>query len=52
MGQSILANQFTAGLLPEIKVKLAGCEGTFEHLLSKARFEEAKLRSMPEATPH
>ena len=47
MGKSILAHQFTAGLLPDLKVKVAGAEGTFEELLSKARLEEAKLRDLP-----
>ena len=43
MGQSVLANQFAAGLLLELKVKVAGNEGNLEKLLTKARFEEAKL---------
>ena len=46
MAQSVIAYQFVDGLLPEIKVKLAGCEGTFEQLLSKARFQEARLREL------
>ena len=47
MGQLVLANQFLAGLLPELKSKVAGSEGNFEQLLTKARFEEAKLRELP-----
>ena len=43
MGQLVLANQFVAGLLPELKTKVAGSEGKLEQLLTKARFEEAKL---------
>ena len=43
MGQTVLANQFAAGLLPELKAKVAGSEGDLEKLLTKARFEEAKL---------
>ena len=41
----MLANQFLAGLHPEIKGKLAGQEGIFDQLLAKAHFEEAKLRN-------
>ena len=47
MAKSVLAHQFAAGLLPELKVKVAGAEGTFEELLAKARLEEAKLRDLP-----
>ena len=43
MGQSVLANQFAAGLLPELKAKVAGSEGNMDKLLTKARCEEAKL---------
>ena len=46
MGQSVLANQFVAGLLSELKVKVAGTEGNLKKLLTKARFEEAKLRDL------
>ena len=42
----MLANQFAVGLKQEIKIKVAGAEGTFEQLLSKAKFEEAKLRDI------
>ena len=35
-----------AGLLPDIKSKMVGSEGNFNQLLSKARFEEAKLREI------
>ena len=48
MGQSVLRYQFVAGLRPELKAKVVGCGGSFEELLSKARFEEARLR---EVTP-
>ena len=41
MGQSVLAYQFVAGLTGDLKAKLVGCEGTFDELLVKARFEEA-----------
>ena len=43
MGRSILAYQFVSGLVDALKVELVGREGTFEELLAKARFEEAKL---------
>ena len=45
-GRSVLAYQFTAGLLPTLRSKVAGVEGNFEQLLVKARFEEAKLRDL------
>lgn len=46
MGQKVLAYQFVSGLLPELKVKVAGTEGTFDQLWIKARFEEAKLKEL------
>ena len=46
MGKSVLANQFIAGLRLEIKGMVVGMEGSFEELLVKARFEEAKLRDL------
>ena len=47
MGQTVLAYQFVAGLKLEIRLKVAGHEGSFEQLLMKARLEEAKLRDYP-----
>lgn len=41
MGCTVLTSQFVAGLLPELKSKVAGSEGGFELLLVKAHFEEA-----------
>ena len=49
LGQIVLVNQFVAGLLPEIKSKIVGSEGDFNQLLTKARFEEAKLRDLGSA---
>ena len=46
MGRSVLTSQFVAGLLPDIKLKLAGVEGSLDELLVKARFQEAKLRDL------
>ena len=46
ISKSILCNQFVSGLLPNIKIKVAGTEGNFETLLTKAWFEEAKLRDL------
>ena len=44
MGRAVLANQFLTGLhQTELKGKLAGQEGTFDQLVARARFEEAKL---------
>ena len=44
MGQKVLAYQFVSGLLLELKVKVAGAEGTFDQLWIRAQFEEAKLK--------
>ena len=46
MGQTLLANQFVAGLRPDLKRKLIGVEGVLEELILKARFEEAKSREL------
>ena len=46
IGHSVLLNQFTAGLLPHLKEKIVGVEGTFDQLLVKAVFEEAKKKEM------
>ena len=46
MGKTVLANQFVVGLIPELKRKVAGTERNFEQLVTKARFEEAKLREI------
>ena len=51
ISKSILCNQFVAGLLPGIKIKVAGTKGSFETLLTKARFEEAKLRDLGKGEP-
>ena len=50
MGQSVLSSQFVTGLQRDIKVKLAGQEGSIDQLLVKARFEEAKLRDLGAAS--
>ena len=50
-GQTVLVNQFVAGLLPAIKSKLVGIEGDFSYLLTKARFEEAKLQHLDLVQP-
>ena len=46
MGKSVLRYQFIAGLRAELKAKMVGCTGDFDELLSKARFEEARLREV------
>ena len=46
MGRAVLAYQFVAGLTPVVRTKVAGVEGSFEQLLVKARFEEAKIRDL------
>ena len=49
-GRSVLSYQFVAGLLPALRLKVAGIEGTFDQLLTRARFEEAKRRELGGAT--
>ena len=51
MGGSVLAYQFVAGLVKELKAKLVGAEGTFEQLLERARFEEARIRELGNLRP-
>ena len=52
MGQSVLSNQLIAGLLPELKRKMAYLEGaTFSELWQKARFEEARLLDLARTQP-
>ena len=46
IAQTVLTSQFVAGLRTSIKAKLAGSEGSFDELLAKARFEEAKSREL------
>ena len=46
ISKSILCNQFVAGLLSDIKIIVAGTEGNFETLLTKARFKEIKFRQL------
>ena len=46
MRQTVLAYQFVASLKPQIRLKVAGHEGSFEQLLMKAQLEEAKLRDL------
>ena len=46
MGKSVLWYQSIAGLRAELKAKVVGCSGDFDALLSKARFEEARLREV------
>lgn len=46
MGKSVLAYQFVAGLHSDLKMKVAGTEGSFDELLAKARLHEAKLRDL------
>ena len=51
MAQSVLANQFEAGLRPELKSKVVGSDGNLEQLMMKARFEEVKRKELAMATP-
>ena len=43
LGLSVLAYQFVAGLIPILRAKVAGVEGSIDELLVKAKFEEAKI---------
>ena len=52
MGRSVLAYQFVAGLSNHLKAKLVGREGTFEELLAKARFEEARVKELSQEKKH
>ena len=52
MGKAVLANQFVNGLIQELKLKLAGREGSFDELLARARFEEVKIREISGIRPH
>ena len=46
MGKAVLASQFVSGLRPDVKCKVAGCDGDIQQLLTKSRFEEARLRDL------
>ena len=46
MGENVLAYQFVAGLIEPLKSKLVGVKGTFDELLTKARFKEARLNEI------
>ena len=44
MAANVLAYHFVAGLIDPLKAKLVGTKGTFEELLTKAHFEEARRK--------
>ena len=50
LGYSVLTGQFVSGLCSGIRSRVIGIEGSFEQLLSRARFEEAKLRDIGDST--
>ena len=50
MGKQILVNQFVLGLDYPLKKKLAGVEGSFEEIVCKARFEEARRADLAESS--
>ena len=56
MGRAVLSSQFVAGLRADINAKVAGVDGDFDELLTKARFEEARFRDFnpppPRVTRH
>ena len=43
MCETVLIYKFVAGLKPELRLKVAESDGTFEKSLMRARLEEAKL---------
>ena len=43
MGEAVLIYTFVAGLKPELRLKVAGSDGTFEKSLMRARLDKAKL---------
>ena len=49
VGQTVLANQFVAGLRPELQAKVVGLDGGMDELVLKARFEEAKGKELTAA---
>ena len=46
VGQIVLLNQFVSGLRPKIQTKVVGVEGSIDEIVTKARFEEAKLKEV------
>ena len=46
IAQTVLSSQFVSGLRSHIKSKVAGHEGSFDELLTRARFEEAKSHEL------
>ena len=44
VGQIVLVNQFVSGHRSELQAKVVGVEGSKDELVTKARFEEAKLK--------
>ena len=51
MGRAVLSSQFVAGLRADINAKVAGVDGDFDELLTKARFEEARFRDFNPPPP-
>ena len=46
VGQIVSSNQFVSGLQSELQAKVVGVEGGMDELVTKARFEEAKLKEL------
>ena len=42
----VLTNQFVTGLRKDIKIKVVRVEGSFDQMLTRAIFEEAKLQDL------
>ena len=47
---SRLCDLFAVGFQQKIKINVSGAEGTFKQLLAKAKFEDAELRDIGNAT--
>ena len=52
MGENVLVYQFVAGLIDALKAKLVGTKGTFDELLTRARFEEARMKEREKSSSH
>ena len=49
VGQRVLTSQFVAGLRSELQAKVMGLDGTMDHIVMKARFEETKIKELATA---
>ena len=52
MSENVLAYQFVAGLNDALRAKLVGAKGTFDEVLTRARFEEARMKEREKSSSH